>query len=149
MSRPDAPPAHTEALALQALSTPAIAAPDALEVLVDALLEAGILDEDAELELRRRAYFWAKRRLTPMPNPTQRLVDIVTTALDDASLPLPVLGVVGPFVLRLHYVGPIEPDVIVLVNGTVARCLPASIVVEVTRRATQARRLPSAPASKK
>jgi hypothetical protein len=137
-----AQPESTDELALQALSTPAVGAPDALEVLVDALLEAGILPADPflssgtgpALDLRRRAYHWAKRRLAPLPNPTQQLVDIVTRALQEASLPLPVLGVVGPFLLRLHYVEPVDPDVLVLTHGAVTRGLPASIVVEVTRR---------------
>lgn len=135
-------------LALRALSTPAVGAPDALEVLLDVLLEAGIIPADVPrptghqigssdepaLHLRRRAYHWAKQRLSPLPSPTERLVGIVVSALEEASLPLPVLGVVGPFILRLHYVMPVDPGVLVLVHGAVSRHLPSSLVVEVTNR---------------
>ena len=142
--------ADADELARRALSTPAVDAPDALEVLVDVLLEAGILTgEDARevsndiplewrgatFELRRRAHSWAKRRLVPSPNPTAQLVEIVSRAIDREELPHAVIGVVGPFIVRVHFLHGIDPHLATVAREAVVRDLPASIVVEVTGRA--------------
>ena len=133
-------------LALRALSTPAIDASDALDVLVDVLLEAGILDDvvrgpsdhvpvewsTARFELRRRAHRWATRRLVTPPNPLQHLVDILSAAIDAEELPPAVIGVVGPFVVRVHFLRDVDAHIAMVAREAVARALPASIVVEVS-----------------
>lgn len=132
-------------LASRALCTPASDASDALEVLVDVLLEAGILSDEplddpdapaewrgASFELRKRAHRWAKRRLTPVPNPTAQLVELVSAAIDREELPPAVVGVVAPFILRVHFLQEIDPHIATVAREAVRRHLPASIVVEVT-----------------
>ncbi len=137
-------------LALRALSTPALDASDALDVLVDVLLEAGILSGDVgalgsdddlpepwrapSIELRRRAHRWAKRRLAPPPNPTQQLVDIVWEAVTREELPYAIVGVVAPFIIRVHFVDPVDAHHATVAREAIQRHLPASIVVEVTGR---------------
>ena len=140
--------AAADELALKALSTPALDASDALEVLVDVLLEAGILTGDevqdasdvpvewrgAIFELRRRAHRWAKRRLVPTPNPTAQLVDLVTAAIEREELPHAIVGVVGPFIIRVHFLHGLDAHLATVAREVIARHLPASIVVEVTGR---------------
>jgi len=130
--------AAEDELALRALSTPSLEAPDALEVLTDVLLEAGILSDEQLLvseELRTRAFQWAKRRHAPLPSPMQQLVAIVIDALDDLEqldLPHSVVGVVGPFNVRIHFVDEVGPDTRVLVREAIARRLPVPVVIDVS-----------------
>jgi hypothetical protein len=143
-----------DALALRALSTPAVDAPDSLDVLIDVLLEAGVINDDAGAlndlpaewrgepanALRRRAFQWAKRRHAPIPNPMQQLVAIVIEALDERrataayEFPHAVVGVVAPFNLRIHFMAPVGPDLRLIAREAVAQRLPGPVVIDVTSR---------------
>jgi hypothetical protein len=137
-----------EELALAAVSTPSSSAPDALDVLVDALLEAGQLPaggvdgwQDAPCPewreptfgLRRRALVWAKRRLAPELTGEQRILARVTELLDEHQLPPAVVGVVGPFVLRVHFPMPVGPEVLDAARAALAGRLIGPITVEMSR----------------
>jgi hypothetical protein len=134
-------------LALLALSTPALDAAGAMEVLVDVLLEAEILrGEDArgsetdeertehELALRRQAFEWARRRHVRPPNPMHVLVDLVGHALAERDLPPDaVVGVVGPGLVRVHFTTRVDAYVLLAAREAVLARLPAA-TVEVTGR---------------
>lgn len=144
-------------LALRALSTPSVDAPDALDVLIDVLLEAGLLEDTAierslaELPaewrgepanaLRRRAFQWAKRQHAPIPNPMQQLVTIVIAALEDRrasaldEFPHAVVGVVAPFNLRIHFMAPVGLDRRLIAREAVSQRLPVAVEIDVTSRA--------------
>ena len=139
-------------LAREALATPSSSAPDALEVLVDALLEAGLLPEDGHetwrdapvrawqeptFSLRRRAHQWAKRRLVPEPTALERVADHVRGLLEARGLPYAVAGVVSPFVLRVHFVAPAPPETIVDARAALDGRLYGPITLEVTARAAR------------
>lgn len=131
-----------EALAVQALSTPAVDASTAMDVLVDALLEADILSGDTRgvgeahtfAVLRCRAFEWARRRLCRTPNPMQLLVEIVARALDASGLPRAVVGVVRPSLIRVHFLSHVDVQVLAATHEAVAGSLPGALVVETTCR---------------
>ncbi|MDF2692663.1 MAG: hypothetical protein K0S65_1046 [Labilithrix sp.] len=132
----------TEALALRALSTPAVEATDAMEVLVDVLLEARILSGDElgevgdepAVALRRKAFEWARRRLCRAPNPMEELVGLVIGELEHTDLPYAIVGVVGPFLLRIHFLENVDPYLLAAAATAVRARLPAGIIVETTCR---------------
>jgi hypothetical protein len=140
-------------LALRALSTPSVEAPAALDVLIDVLLEGGMISDDLSVAgvaafdeeptnaLRRRAFQWAKRRHAPIPNPMQQLVAIVIDALEDRraaatsyEFPHAVVGVVAPFNVRIHFMAPVGPDLRLIAREAVAQRLPVPVVIDVTSR---------------
>jgi hypothetical protein len=132
----------TEALALRALSTPAADASDAMEVLVDALLEARLLRDDEigddgdtpDVALRRKAFEWARRRLCRAPNPMQQLLEIVGAVLEENDLPYAVVGIVQPFLLRIHFLVPLDGYALGAAREAVRARLPMAIVVEASCR---------------
>jgi hypothetical protein len=135
-------------LALHALCTPAVTANDALDVLVDALLEAGILHHDGDYPwsdalpewsqpsfgYRRRAFQWARQRLAPMASPMQRLAEIVATVCGEHGLPHAVIGIVRPSLLRVHFLSAVDPFQLEVARAAIAGRLPSAIVVEATTR---------------
>lgn len=123
-----------ERLAAQALTTPDPEAPDALEVLVDALLEAGLITQRTNNELREDAYHWARRKLVRRPSPTEVVFDLVARALEEEELPLGIVGIVQPHILRVHFLEPIDAQRVVRARESIARRLPSSVVVEITMR---------------
>ena len=134
-----------ESLALQALSTPAVDASDAMDVLVDALLETDVLRDERGLgpsggrsegwnALRRRAFEWARRRLVRPPSPLDRLAEIVAAVLVERGLPLAVVGVVRPSIIRVHFMSEVDPYALSSAREAVAACLPGALYVETTCR---------------
>ena len=118
-----------------AVATPAVDAPGALEVLVDAMLEDAMLEpERAEAQLRK-AWVWARRRFEPTT--LERLIALIADALaSEPELPAFVVGVVRPWLVRLHFFAYVPAYERERIRALAAAAGPVAYYIEVTVRAS-------------